>query len=90
MLVVAHHDRGAEARSVAAQGGFLHHRMLRDQWPELLGIGTARDRPQPAATSTRQDNRNHGNLPRLLRCMRHGSAHRNSLEKTAIYVKRHE
>ncbi len=56
MLLIADDDRRGEARTGGTQGGFLHHRPLRHQRPELLGEAFPRYRPQAGAGAAGQDN----------------------------------
>ena len=72
MLLVADNNWRRETRVGGAQSGFLHHRPVRHQRPELLGEAFPRDRPQPCAGTAGQDN---GNDSRFV----HGLLHMHSL-----------
>ena len=58
MLLVADHQRRRIAHIVECAGrGVLQQRAIGDERQELLGIGCARQRPEPRARSTRQNDR---------------------------------
>jgi hypothetical protein len=66
VLLVSHHDRrpGAGQPGQALPGG-LQQRLLAHQRLELLGMGLARQRPEPGTGATGQqdgDDRDHGGI----------------------------
>ena len=60
VLLVAHDDRRGEAVAAGAQRGLLQQRVVGDQRPELLGEALARDRPEPGAGATGEDDGDDG------------------------------
>ena len=60
MRLVAHHDGRREVGPLRPQRGGRQHGLAAGQRPELLRIGLARERPEPAAGAAGEDDRDDG------------------------------